>query len=215
LIVLKRPKESIFDEIGMEPMRAGVLHVDPSKGSRTSKQQIHKPQKIELSYYGTQDVAEVPDEEEERKDIEAIRFGTALHYALEMMASFRPESIAQALTAVRNRYGQMLNEDALREIEKRLQQLVDEPHFQAMLQKADIRKEQGLFFNGQMKQIDLLLVLEDKMIVVDYKSSQKYHAAHQEQVRGYMKAVEAITKKPTEGVLIYLLKEEIIIENLK
>ena len=42
--------------------------------------------KVTFSNYGTQETPEYDDEEE--KDYEAILFGTALHYGLEMLGDF-------------------------------------------------------------------------------------------------------------------------------
>jgi exodeoxyribonuclease V beta subunit len=75
-------------------------------------------------------------------------------------------------------------------------------------------KEQSLSFEGELKQIDLLLAYEDQMLVIDYKSSKKYLVKHQAQVRHYQKAIESISKKPTGGMLVYLLEEGIDIISL-
>ena len=50
-----------------------------------------------------------------------------------------------------------------------------------MLLDASISKEQSLSFNGELKQIDLLLEYEDRCMVIDYKSSKKYAVKHQNQ----------------------------------
>ena len=213
LIVVKKPEASIFDEINISPMRIGELK---EQGARSweQKQALPTQESMTLSYYGKQEVKE-PEVDEEEKDMDAIRFGTALHYAMEMMGSFDVDSLKYAMTAVRNRYGQLLDEIALAQIEKRIKSVIENPHFQRLLEGATIRREQSLFFEGAMRQIDLLLEYDDRMLVIDYKSSKKFHLEHRQQVGNYMKAVSSITKKPTEGMLIYLLEEEIVIENLK
>ena len=66
-----------------------------------------------------------------------------------------------------------------------------------------------------MKQIDLLLEYEGHCLVIDYKSSKKYALKHQNQVRYYQKAIQTISGKRTEGMIIYLLEDEISIKNLK
>ena len=104
MIVLRKPKESIFDGLDMSPMHVGTLH----SVSDTAKniQQMQKASDIVLSDYGTQETPEREDEEE--KDYEAILFGTALHYALEMLGSFDTQSLDIAMTALQNRFGQEL-----------------------------------------------------------------------------------------------------------
>ena len=44
-------------------------------------------------------------------------------------------------------------------------------------------------------------------MVLDYKSSKKYHLKHVSQVRHYKKAIQSIVGKPTTGVLVYLLED--------
>jgi exodeoxyribonuclease V beta subunit len=213
LIVVKKPEGSIFDAIHMVPVERGMLQVLPKVEEETLSQ-TKETENMILSYYGAQEVKERQEDDDE-KDLDAILFGTALHYALEMMGRFEEPLIASALTAVRNRYGQLLSQEVLQQIENRIRRLVNDAAFQALLENAEISREQAFFFDGEIRQIDLLLAYDDHMLVIDYKSSRKYHIEHQEQVQTYRRAVEKITGKPTEGMLIYLLKEEISIENLK
>ncbi|MDQ7046710.1 MAG: RecB-like helicase [Sulfurovum sp.] len=207
LIILRKPKDSIFDALGMEVMCIGELKVslvdEPSITPVESK-------KVIISNYGTQEI--VKQEDEEEKDYEAILFGTALHYALEMLGSFDPTSIATAMTALQNRYGQELTQESLEEIEKRVHSLIVHDKFQGFLNGANVRKEQSLSFEGELKQIDLLLEYEDSNLVIDYKSSKKYALKHQKQVGYYKKAIANITGKRTEGMIVYLLDAGIEIQ---
>ena len=142
-------------------------------------------------------------------------FGTALHYTLEMLNDFDEESLQLAMMALKNRYGQQLSEEGIAQVEARILKLIDESRFQALLHGASITKEQSLSFKGELKQIDLLLEYKDHCVVVDYKSSKKYAIKHQNQVEYYQKAIESITGKSTEGMVIYLLEDKIELLNLK
>jgi ATP-dependent exoDNAse (exonuclease V) beta subunit len=193
----------------MEVMFVGTLK--PSRG-RLLSHQIDTIQPITLTSYGTQEIPEREDETE--KDYEAILFGTALHYALEMLGAFDEVSIASAMMALQNRYGQQLSPQSIEDIERRIRALIDDSRFQQLLVGATLRKEQSLSFGGELKQIDLLLEYEDHCLVVDYKSSKKYMNKHQNQVRLYQRAITQITGKPTAGVILYLEKEEISLLNL-
>jgi len=174
--------------------------------------QIDTIQLITLTNYGTQETPEREDETE--KDYEAILFGTALHYALEMLGDFDEVSIASAMMALQNRYGQQLSPQSIEDIERRIRALIDDSTFQQLLVGATLRKEQSLSFGGELKQIDLLLEYEDHCLVVDYKSSKKYMNKHQNQVKLYQRAITQITGKPTAGAILYLEKEEISLLNL-
>ena len=89
------------------------------------------------------------------------------------------------------------------------------PHQVLLLNGAKVSKEQSLSFEGELKQIDLLLEYDDHCLVVDYKSSKKYALKHQNQVGYYKKAIANITGKRTEGMIVYLLDEGIEAVSLK
>jgi exodeoxyribonuclease V beta subunit len=148
-------------------------------------------------------------EDEEEKDHEAILFGTALHYTLEMLGAFDEESLDTAMYALQNRYGQVLSSVQVNAIKERILRLMADKNFQVLLEGATLSKEQSLSFSGELKQIDLLLEYDDRYMVIDYKSSKKFNIKHQNQVNFYKKAIENITGKRTEGMIVYLLGDEI------
>ncbi|RLA68447.1 MAG: RecB-like helicase [Epsilonproteobacteria bacterium] len=210
MIVIRKLKDSIFDALAMEVMSLGTLK---QCRVRLPTHQIDEIQPITISNYGTQEIPEHEDEVE--KDYEAILFGTALHYALEMLGAFDEQSVTLAMTAVQNKFGQQLSVETLMEIKKRVHALVKHQAFQKLLHMAEVSKEQSLSFSGELKQIDLLLEYDEYNLVIDYKSSKKYASKHQQQVRKYIKAIENITRKKTEGMIVYLLDEEIIMQRLR
>ncbi|CAA6802542.1 MAG: Helicase [uncultured Sulfurovum sp.] len=201
MIVIRKEKGSIFDLLGIGPMSVGKLETV----GLTASNDIVKEESLTLTYYGMQEINK--EGEEEEKDYEAILFGTALHYTLEMTSSFSLMGMAEAMAAMKNRYGLLLNEQKLAEIKKRVLNLVTHKQFQKLLENAKINKEQSLSFEDELKQVDLLLEYAEKCVVIDYKSSKKYHQKHVSQVQYYKKAIGSIMKKPTTGVIIYLLDE--------
>jgi exodeoxyribonuclease V beta subunit len=110
---------------------------------------------------------------------------------------------------LKNRYGQQLTDSSIEHIEDRIKNLIENKAFQKRLDRAKVTREQSLSFEGELKQIDLLLEYDDHYLVVDYKSSKKYALKHQEQVRHYQKAIHTITGKRTEGMIVYLTEDEI------
>jgi len=162
---------------------------------------------VKITNYGTQKPPE--KEEESEKDHEAILFGTALHYTLEMLSAFERESLVTAMNALQNRYGQVLSSVQMSEIEKRVQTLIDNSEFRNLLENATFSKEQSLSYKGELKQIDLLLEYDDHYLVIDYKSSKKYSLKHQNQVGFYKEAIANITGKSTLGAIVYLLNDKI------
>jgi len=210
MIIIKKPKDSIFDEIGMGVITLGTLNVQYSALSVQKKQEPGVS--VMISNYGTQIIPE--KEEENEKDHEAILFGTALHYTLEMLSDFNTQNLAAAMYALRNRYGQLLSAESIRQIEQRVKKLLENTQFKEMLKGAKVSKEQSLSFKGELKQIDLLLEYDDHCLVIDYKSSKKYALKHQDQVRYYQQAITHIAGKRTEGMIVYLLEDSIILEKV-
>jgi len=123
-----------------------------------------------------------------------------------MLGAFDEESLDTAMYALQNRYGQQLSQLSINEIEKRVNALVVNTEFQTLLNGAKVRKEQSLSFEGELKQIDLLLEYENHNLVIDYKSSKKYGLKHQSQVGYYKKAIANITGKRTEALVVYVLE---------
>jgi len=201
MIVIRKEKGSIFDLLGIRPMSVGSI----SSNRETKQSEQVKPQPITLTHYGTQEVSK--EEEEDEKDYDAMLFGTVLHYTLEMTSSFSLMGMAEAMAATKNRYGLLLSEQKLTEIKKRVLDLVTHGRFQKLLEEATVHKEQSLSFEDELKQVDLLLEYEEKCVVVEYKSSKKYHLKHVSQVRHYKKAIQSILGKPTTGIIIYLLED--------
>jgi len=200
MVVIRKEKGSMFDPLGMVEISIGSLVSKPIKTDRGAEISLEP---IRITHYGVQEV--LKEEEEEEKDYDAILFGTALHYTLEMMSSFTVMSLADALIASKNRYGQQLNAKQFTDIRKRILDLITDNHFKKLLEGAITSNE--LSFNDELKQIDLLLTYENHYLVMDYKSSKKYHQEHRKQVRAYKDAVEHIMGKQTRGIIVYLLDD--------
>ena len=201
MVVIRKPKASIFDPLGMTEISVGSL--TPNRTEKQNEQPIYNP--LTITHYGVQKV--IKEDEEDEKDYEAMLFGTVLHYVLEMMSNFSIMGLADAMTATKNRYGQELTAEKFEEIKLRVLELVTNERFQKLLEGAKKSNEQALSFNEELKQIDMLVEHEDHYTVIEYKSSKKYHQEHRKQVRGYKDAIESIKKKYTRGFIVYLLEE--------
>jgi exodeoxyribonuclease V beta subunit len=209
LTVLRKPDASIFDLLGMEPLRLGTIEPSPKSSDDSVTPRTFATQHVHLRLrnYGYQEKPKKEDATDSDRD--AILFGTALHYALEMLALFEYDAIDQAIDTMRNRYGRLLTSEQIDAIRRRIVYLVRDPTFQQLIDGALLRREQPIAYQGEFKQIDLLIEHPDHCIVVDYKSSESFTTHHHAQVRHYIQAIEAITDRPTQGVIAYLLDEEI------
>ena len=200
MTIIRKTKASIFDPLGITPITVGSLKSVISHAPNSSK-----VEQVSITHYGLQELNK--EEEEEEKDYDALLFGSALHYTLEMMSSFSIMSLAEALLATQNRYGLQLTQKQFADIRSRVLSLITHERFKKMLESATITKEQSLSFENKLKQVDLLLEYDDSCMVIDYKSSKTYHIKHKSQVRNYKKAIASITGKYTRGVLLYLLED--------
>ncbi len=213
MIVLKKPEQSLFEPLEMVPFVKGEIRVQENGESPVESPAAPS---VVLSAYGHQELPENDEEEgEEGPDYRAILFGTAMHYALEMLESFDPQALPQAMDAVRNRYGALLHEEGIAEIARRIGALLSNSEFLALIDGAAIRREQPLAWRGELLQIDLLLEFPDRAVVVDYKSSRKFAPKHREQVGRYIQAVEEILGRPASGVLAYLTEEGVELEEVR
>lgn len=209
MVILKDTKQSIFESLEMQVECTGKVE------QSTIEENIIEEQEriLTIENYGLQNI--VTHQEYEDKDLEAILFGTALHYTLEILNNFTLEALKIAIYATENRYGKLLRIGELEDIENRVINLIEDNTFQSYLDGAVVRKEQSISFSGDMKQIDLLLEYKDHNLVIDYKSSKKFMDKHKDQVKYYQDAVESITSKETKGLIVYLLKDKIEILSLK
>ncbi len=200
MTIIRKPKGSIFDPLGITPLSIGTLE---SKPISLKKVDMTPKEQITITHYGMQEIAR--EEEVSNKDYEVVLFGSALHYTLEMINDFSTFALSDAINATKNRYGLELNEHKITAIKKRVLDLITNKRFKKLLEGAEITKEQSLAFDDRLKQIDLLLTYSSHCIVIDYKSSKNYHQKHVTQVRYYKKAIESILEKETRGIIIYLL----------
>jgi len=200
MIIIRKVKGSIFDALAMQPMQIGKLKTIGSISSNTTPIITQTT----ITHYGVQEITKEDDEDE--KDYDALLFGSAMHYCLEMMNSFSIMELAEAINATKNRYGLELDNRKMDDLKKRVLELITNERFKKLIAGATISTEQSISFNQELKQIDLLLRYKNHCVVIDYKSSKKYHLEHVNQVKHYKKAIESIEKKQTRGIIIYLLE---------
>ncbi|ADN09999.1 RecB-like helicase [Sulfurimonas autotrophica] len=205
LIIIEKSKDSTFDLLDLQTGSFGELR---STCKAKSVPQEHKKLSFENIYYGTQsDLLAL--ESQEQEDLQAINFGIALHYTLEMMHEFTQEALQCAKNMMLNKYGFMLEESEIDDIVQRISRLVDSEEFLNLTQGTCYR-EKALRYKNNLRYLDLLVKKDDgKWCVIDYKSSLKYTQHHIKQVRYYIKAVQEITDEAVEGYICYILEDAI------
>ncbi len=182
LIVLKKEKSSSMEFLNLNEFEKGEIE---SSNEVQTQEPLHlfKP----LTSYGLQKNLHV--EEDDEFDVKSIYFGLAFHYLLELVDEFDEKSLQKAYMAVENRYGELID---TKEVLKRANMLVKNETFLSLIKNGKLKKEQGLMFKGERKQLDLLVCFKDRYVIVDYKTSQNVQIEHIKQVKNYKKALEAI-----------------------
>ena len=205
LCIIRKPKDSKFDLLDLTVQSRGRLEVTPAGRSSRSA-----PPKLpyEARRYGAQEepAAAETETEGEANDHRAILFGLALHYTLEMMEAFGEEALERALQGTRNRYGAHLDPEAFESLRQRIAQLIDHEPFRELC-RGRLWRERAVAYGGELRYLDLLVEKETMSVIVDYKSSLYGSEEHLRQVAFYKKAVAAITGKPVQGWLCYLLED--------
>lgn len=201
LIVIKKSKKSRFDLLELVDSTNGIIK--PTGVTKTK--QISKT--VAISSYGIQQ--NIQKRQVSAISFDAVIFGTALHYALEMIYDFDTIYIDEAMSMVAYRYGRILGDERLDDIRYRVNSLLENNEFSKLIAGAKIYKELPFSYHGEIKQIDILLEYEDRCIIIDYKSSDKNSTNHKKQVALYAEAITAIKQKPCESKLLYLLDDKI------
>ena len=159
-------------------------------------------------YYGTQsDILAL--EREDNEDLDAINFGLAMHYTLEMMSEFSLEKLTNASYMTLNKFGYSLEDKVLENIGHRVKNLINSEEFKK-LSDGECYREKAIRYKNNLRYIDLLVKRSDGgWNVIDYKSSFAYSEHHLKQVRYYVRAIKDITGDEVDGYICYLLENEI------
>jgi exodeoxyribonuclease V beta subunit len=211
LFIVTKSKDSMFDILDLSLVKTGDLIVKQKQ--IVSKNFQDNDFEYEEQYIGIQDdILDVEKESEE--DLKSQNFGLAMHYMLEMMASFKEEYIEDAKDMMLNKYGYILSDDEVLDIINRVTMLVSDAEFKKLVD-GECYKEKALRFKNDLRYIDLLVKNdEDNYNIIDYKSSQTYEQHHIKQVQNYVDAIEEITGMNAKGYICYLLKDAIKIVKL-
>jgi len=211
LFIIKKPKDSIFKILDLACEKNGTIQCTDKNETSFVKSDT-KPIHFQELYYGMQNDI-IKNEDQTQEDLKSINFGLAMHYMLEMLEDFTPKSIPHAKNMMLNKYGHILDNDEISDIQNRIEMLLDFKNF-IKLTKGRCYKEKALKYNNNLKYVDLLIENNDTWTVIDYKSSISFAQHHQKQVKYYTKAISNITNTQTNGYVCYLLKDEIIIKKI-
>ena len=205
LFILSKEKNSAFEFLQLEPETRGELLINKNDETLL-RQNIFEYQEPRVK---KQEIIAKDSDRKKESDFEAINFGIATHYMLEMLDGFEKSSFKSAYEAMKNRYLDILGEIKINDIANRVNNLLTNKEFLKMLDSKNIYKELPLVFDNELKQIDLLLEDKDSIVIIDYKTSNEVQNEHIKQVSNYVNIIKKIKAKETKGYLCYLKRDEI------
>ena len=205
LTICQKVKDSSFSALGLEACEVGELTVNEKIETASIKETFD----YEAPRVGAQE-EDKSKEKEQKENIQAINYGLALHYMLEILKDFALEHIDEAYWAMKNRFEMFLQAGEAEEIKKRVERLLVSKEFLSLVDGRCL-KEQPISYGGELKQLDLLVEKEDRIIVIDYKSSQTEQLSHRKQVSYYKEALSKIVDKKVQAYLCYVRQEDIIL----
>lgn len=217
LFIVLKSKDSMFDILDIKKQIFGNL-VCSKRDKREGEKSVAHLEYTEL-YYGTQsDILSVEKAQED--DLKSINFGVAMHYMLEMLSEFDLRSIPDAKAMMINKYGDILDDEEIEDIQKRVEMLLKSSEF-ISLTDGECYREKAIRYKKNLKYIDLLVrnnsmkeTLFANWKIIDYKSSFSHHKDHISQVGSYVRAVKEITGEDAQGYICYLLSDGIKISKI-
>jgi len=207
MIVLKKDKGSVFDLLGDFPLKTiGSLYLSAKKKKQSESIKAVSYTPLNLGY---QDKTK-KEKDSTTSNLKARYFGIATHYCLEMMKIFDRGSLEKAILIVKNKFANILDEQELSDVYKRVELLIENDTFQDIVNENTFTKEQELMFDNEHKIIDLLVKTKDGYVVVDYKTTYEKSASHLTQVQKYVQAIKEITGElNVKGYLVYLHRKDV------
>ncbi len=207
LIICKKDKDSALDNLVLKPATYGELEIEEKLTIQEKSETFtYTPLKV-----GAQENRK--KEKEQKEHIQAINFGLALHYMLEIIKDFHESSIEEAFWAMKNRYEMLLKEGESEIIKQRVEKLLVDECFLTLVDGKCL-KEQPISYKGELKQIDLLVEREEDVVVIDYKSSSSKQAAHVKQVAYYKEAIGKIVEKKVLAYICYVREDGVVLEQV-
>ena len=215
--IFKLTKASAFEILNLSAQTWGDVCVGLTKESKESEKvefcEILE-HKQSLENLGRQ--REICTQEQEKEmletDLEAqyslqsTYYGIALHFAMEQKLK-QQISDSVLLEILYNKFGFYLELQSLEEILQRVNLLVKNENFIAIVAKGKVKCEIPFLSNGKQKRLDLLILGKDEAWIVDYKSGAP-RDSHAVQVREYVECVSKILHKKTHGYIFYNREQE-------
>ncbi len=214
MIVLKKQKSSVFDNLNLSDMQRGVLKqsINRSKNYNNDEKITYTPLSL-----GTQDKQITKSAEEDNEDLlKSKYFGIATHYCLEMMEEYHLDNLEKSIQIAKSRYSNYLDSIDFDDMKNRISFLLNNEFFNVLIKDSTHLNEQALMYKKEIKIIDMLLYKNGNYYILDYKTTKDKKQEHINQVSYYKKAIKEIFNTSNVfGYLVYLKEDEVLIDEVK
>ena len=132
-------------------------------------------------------------------------FGEAFHYTMEMIGKFDVNFADEAVDSMVQRYALYLNRDELEDISSRVYRLLNNREFLTLAEGKRIFKEKSFVDNKVLKRVDLMVIQDDKINIIDYKThfDELFVNKYKKQVKNYCKIAYESYKMKVDGYIVY------------
>ncbi|WP_162982710.1 RecB-like helicase [Helicobacter vulpis] len=210
LILVQQTEKSAFESLQLQPLEKGTIVPSPTPPHTPLLEDT--PALLDRQRaFGRQDDHLQQTQEDSHFSSEALRFGEALHKALELHYGYGIDRPALK-DYLGYHYGfQGVDIDR---VLARLETLEHTGAFQALLH-GDIAVELSFKTGRHVIRMDMLVGESARLCILDYKSGESYQNKHRQQILAYQQSVQRVYPDcQVQGVLIYALESGVQVRPL-
>ena len=146
------------------------------------------------------------------------KFGEAFHYVMSCLKTKR-DDLKKAILKAKANFGLYLTQKEWEDIKERAKRVLNHPFLKPFFESnIKILNEAPFLWQKETLKAyraDRVVFLEEKIVIIDYKTSFLEEAAYKEQINEYKALLKKIyPEKEIEGYLVYVLKEKVEVKQI-
>lgn len=179
--------KTFFDNINLETIKIGVDETNEVSSNFLNLENEASPKIIKQESFGTQ-FEFIRQESKQYNSISRIK-GLALHLALETFLKYNDRENIK--TILLNKYGLFLSNIQIDEIIDNMDNILNNPIIKSIFEEnPEIKCEVSFLNNDKIHRIDCILQTNDKIFILDYKTSDLDLEAKKSQIMEYFKFIK-------------------------
>jgi ATP-dependent helicase/nuclease subunit A len=140
------------------------------------------------------------------EETQAINHGKIMHQLFEQIVTV--DDIDKALTLLR--FEGKIAGDEITEYKTTIHKWLKNPAVKDWFNGNYLVKTEADILSSRVKRPDRVMIMDNEVVVVDYKFGQQRHTSHFAQVRNYMQLLKKMKYRKVSGYLWYAEKDEVI-----